>query len=84
LHFEWSTALNRENHLKLHPLERTQLEQLGFNLNNLWWCIVSHITVRVWRIFGKIFNWQAEAYDGAWSEWGNRLDSPIITGESPS
>ena len=34
-HFEWSTALNRENHLKLHPLERTQqrLEQLGFNLN---------------------------------------------------
>jgi len=34
LHFEWSTALNRENHLKLHPLERTQqrLEQLGFNL----------------------------------------------------
>ncbi|WP_249921722.1 hypothetical protein, partial [Acinetobacter baumannii] len=20
----------------------------------------------------------------AWSEWGNRLDSPIITGESPS
>ncbi|MGM7388224.1 hypothetical protein ACOI3B_19420, partial [Acinetobacter baumannii] len=21
---------------------------------------------------------------GAWSEWGNRLDSPIITGESPS
>ena len=35
LHFEWSTALNRENHLKLHPLERTQqrLEQLGFNLD---------------------------------------------------
>ncbi|MFV5644629.1 hypothetical protein VXQ51_13665, partial [Acinetobacter baumannii] len=26
----------------------------------------------------------AKAYDGAWSEWGNRLDSPIITGESPS
>ena len=24
LHFEWSTALNRENHLRLHPLERTQ------------------------------------------------------------
>jgi len=29
LHFEWSTALNRENHLKLHPLQHTQqrLEQ---------------------------------------------------------
>lgn len=35
LHFEWSTALNRENHLKLHPLERTRqrLELIGFNLN---------------------------------------------------
>ena len=34
-HFEWSTALNRQNHLKLHPLPRTQqrLEQLGFDLN---------------------------------------------------
>lgn len=34
LHFEWSTALNRQNHLKLHPLERTRqrLEQLGFDL----------------------------------------------------
>ena len=29
IHFEWSTAINRQNHLKLHPLERTQqrLEQ---------------------------------------------------------
>ena len=35
LHFEWSTALNRQNHLKLHPLERTQqrLEQLGFQFD---------------------------------------------------
>ena len=25
LHFEWSTALNRENHLKLHPVSYTHL-----------------------------------------------------------
>ena len=86
-HFEWSTALNRENHLKLHPLERTQqrLEQLGFNLNEpvVVYC-QSHHRSGLAYILGRLLGWYIQAYDGAWSEWGNRLDSPIITGELPS
>ncbi|MEG0827653.1 MAG: rhodanese-like domain-containing protein, partial [Acinetobacter sp.] len=86
-HFEWSTALNRENHLKLHPLERTQqrLEQLGFNLNEpvVVYC-QSHHRSGLAYILGRLLGWHIQAYDGAWSEWGNRLDSPIITGELPS
>ncbi len=87
LHFEWSTALNRENDLKLHPLERTQqrLEQLGFNLNEpvVVYC-QSHHRSGLAYILGRLLGWHIQAYDGAWSEWGNRLDSPIITGELPS
>lgn len=87
LHFEWSTALNRENHLRLHPLERTQqrLEQLGFNLNEpvVVYC-QSHHRSGLAYILGRLLVWNIQAYDGAWSEWGNRLDSPIITGEMPS
>lgn len=86
-HFEWSTALNRENHLKLHPLERTQqrLEQLGFNLKQpvVVYC-QSHHRSGLAYILGRLLGWPIQAYDGAWSEWGNRLDSPIITGELPS
>ena len=86
-HFEWSTALNRENHLKLHPLERTQqrLQQLGFDLQQpvVVYC-QSHHRSGLAYILAKLLNWPVKAYDGAWSEWGNRLDSPIISGESPS
>ncbi len=87
IHFEWSTALNRENHLKLHPLQNTQqrLEQLGFNLNEpvVVYC-QSHHRSGLAYILGRLLGWEIQAYDGAWSEWGNRLASPIITGESPS
>ena len=86
-HFEWSTALNRENHLKLHALERTQqrLEQQGFNLQEpvVVYC-QSHHRSGLAYILGRVLGWNIRAYDGAWSEWGNRLDSPIVTGELPS
>ena len=86
-HFEWSTALNRQNHLKLHPLQRTQqrLEQLGFNLQQpvVVYC-QSHHRSGLAYILGRLLDWPVLAYDGAWSEWGNRLDSPIATGELPS
>lgn len=84
--YEWSTAINRQNHLKLHSLNRIQqqLEQRGFNLSQpvVVYC-QSHHRSGLAYIIGRLLNWQIRAYDGAWSEWGNRLDSAVIHGEHP-
>ena len=67
LHFEWSTALNRQNHLKLHPLERTRqrLEQLGFDLQQpvVVYC-QSHHRSGLAYILARLLGWEAKAYDG--------------------
>ena len=85
-HYEWSTAINRQDHLKLHPLSRTQqqLQHLGFDLTQpvVVYC-QSHHRSGLAYIIGRLLNWNVRAYDGAWSEWGNRLDSAVVNGENP-
>lgn len=86
IHFEWSTALDRENHLKLQPRSRIvqRLTQCGFQLDQpvVVYC-QSHHRSGLAYLLARILGWPVRAYDGAWSEWGNRLDSPIIRGELP-
>lgn len=85
-HFEWSTALNRENHLKLHTLQRTQqrLEQIGLRADQpiVVYC-QSHHRSSLAYVICRLLGWQVLAYDGAWSEWGNHPNSPIVSGEHP-
>lgn len=87
IHFEWSTALDRENHLKLKPLPRIrdQLSQCGFDLSQpvVVYC-QSHHRSSLAYVLARLLQWPVRAYDGAWSEWGNRPDSLIVRGELPS
>ncbi|MCF9046117.1 sulfurtransferase [Acinetobacter nectaris] len=85
-HFEWSSALNRENRLKLHSFDhiKKSLQHVGFNLDQpvVVYCQAHHRSALAYFV-GRLLNWDIRAYDGAWSEWGNMSDSPIVMGERP-
>ncbi|MBF7695284.1 sulfurtransferase [Acinetobacter rathckeae] len=86
LHYAFDDALDRENHLKLQPLAkiRQNLQDIGFDLDQpvVVYC-QSHHRSGLAYVIARVLQWQVRAYDGAWSEWGNMTNSPIVMGEKP-
>lgn len=86
LHYAFDSALDRKNHLKLQPLAkiRQNLQDIGFDLNQpvVVYC-QSHHRSSLAYLVARMLKWQVKAYDGAWSEWGNMTNSPIVMGEKP-
>ncbi|MEJ2670345.1 MAG: rhodanese-like domain-containing protein, partial [Gammaproteobacteria bacterium] len=82
-HYEWTRAMDRDQHLRLRPLDTIQAElaALGITPDKT---IVTHCHSNhrsgFTRVLGKILNFNAMlAYPGSWSEWGNAAETPIST-----
>lgn len=87
-HYEWISLMDRERQLRLQPLDqiRQALRERAIIRNPqpliVTYC-QSHHRSGLSYVVGRILGLPIRAYDGGWSEWGNRTDTPIHTGEQP-
>jgi thiosulfate/3-mercaptopyruvate sulfurtransferase len=80
VHLDWVECMDRDNNLKLPPLAllRRKLELCGITPDKriITHC-QSHHRSGLTYLVAKLLGYEVQAYDGAWAEWGNLLETPI-------
>lgn len=79
INYEWTRAMDPQKNYRIKETVKDELEALGITGDNeiITHCQTHHrsgFTYLVAKYLG--FN-RIRAYDGSWSEWGNRPDTPI-------
>ena len=79
-HHEWTDPMDKQNNLRLRPLEdiRTELAALGITGDKevITHCQTHHRSSFSWLV-GKLLGFERmRGYAGSWAEWGNHPDTP--------
>lgn len=83
-HFEWTDAMDRENGLRLKPDSqlRQRLTELALTEEKeiVVYCQTHHRSALSYLMLLHLGYPNVRGYHGAWSDWGNRHDTPVETG----
>lgn len=80
IHMEWTAMMDQANNMRLKPLEtiRGMLKERGIEDGQevIAYCQTHHRSALSWFVL-DLLGYRARGYEGSWSDWGNRADTPI-------
>jgi thiosulfate/3-mercaptopyruvate sulfurtransferase len=87
VNFDWLRAMDGEHHKRLWPRERllAELAALGVTPQRevVTYCQTHHRSSHTYVVLRWLGFERVRGYPGAWSDWGNRLDTPVTVGDRP-
>lgn len=81
VNLQWTDLMDSTRHLQLRRDARELLQQAGLTGERpiITYCQTHHRSAFTWLV-GHSLGFAISGYDGSWSEWGNRADTPVATG----
>jgi thiosulfate/3-mercaptopyruvate sulfurtransferase len=84
---EWTDLMDRSRNLRLKPPAeiRAQLQNLGIDATQevIVYCQTHHRSALNYVALKSLGFERVRGYPGSWSDWGNRADAPVASGEEP-
>jgi len=80
VNIEWTAFMDQSRNLRLKAVAelRRMLEERGFTTDKtvIAYCQTHHRSAHTWFVLDYL-GYRVSGYEGSWSDWGNRADTPI-------